>query len=557
MSKLQNIYFTLCMKHLIYISAVLILASCTSYKTSQTLKDVETYIAERPDSALAVLEAMDRNTLSTKGTRAHHALLHAMALDKNYIDVTDDSLALTAVCYYQRRGPKKNLARSMYYLGLSYFYDGQYDKSIIELSKAEPVAAAHDSLYLGFIKVLEADMHNINYNGIDELSCLEEALAIYSGIQATYYVNIAKRRLAEAYISNGRYYEAENLLEELLVSDSLNDVCFNNTMETYAFLMGTRPDSDYSKAVTYYEKTAEIEDGRYMSKQDYWVWAYALIQTGDLSKARQIIDRLSPIDTSGTAYYWQYEIAKSLGKTAEALALFEKFSEKNNEEVVQILKQSVSTVQRDFYQSQYEISEYQVRNRSLILLVVMISAAFIITLICFSAFRYIRRKEEEKERYIRYAEEVSRQLDDFRNGTYSDLQKKYISMHKAKYDTLRTLFEKYIQSEGRIDADKIIYKKVVSLINDLRREIENNRKFERHLDSDLNGILTHLKKEFPQLKQKYYTLFGFLALGFNTPVISHFMGFSETAIYTIKSRLKKLIEESDAEHKADFLEIIG
>ena len=128
------------MKHLLYILPVIILTSCTAIDVRRTLNDVETYIAERPDSALSVLESIDTTSLTTKGLRAHHALLHAMALDKNYIDVTDDSLALTAVNYFQKRGPKKNYARSLYYLALSYYYNEQYDKSIIELSKAEPVA---------------------------------------------------------------------------------------------------------------------------------------------------------------------------------------------------------------------------------------------------------------------------------------------------------------------------------------------------------------------------------------------------------------------------------
>ena len=91
------------MKHLLYILPVIILTSCTAIDVRRTLNDVETYIAERPDSALSVLESIDTTSLTTKGLRAHHALLHAMALDKNYIDVTDDSLALTAVNYFQKR----------------------------------------------------------------------------------------------------------------------------------------------------------------------------------------------------------------------------------------------------------------------------------------------------------------------------------------------------------------------------------------------------------------------------------------------------------------------
>ena len=188
------------MKRIFYILLVLILTGCTAIEVRKTLKDVETYIAERPDSALAVIESIDTTTLTTTGLRAHHALLHAMALDKNYIDVTDDSLALKAVNYYQKRGPRKNYARALYYLALSYYYDKQYDKSIIELAKAEPVAEKNDSLYWGFTKVLQASVYNKNYNEIAELEALVKALEIYSAINAKYYINVAKQGLVGAFI---------------------------------------------------------------------------------------------------------------------------------------------------------------------------------------------------------------------------------------------------------------------------------------------------------------------------------------------------------------------
>ena len=545
------------MRTLLLIFSVAILAACTPAKVDRTLKDVESYISERPDSALAVLESIDRSYLKSRRSEAHHALLHAMALDKNYIDVTDDSLASVAVRYYSKHGPKKYLARSLYYKGLSYFNNGQYDKSIIELSKAESEASISDSLYLGFIKVLQSNIYNINYSESTSINLLEEALSIYTSLHSEYYMFIAKHELAIAYTNIERYDDAEKLLKELISSDKLNTRILTKSLGDYAFLLAVRSNPNFKEAVEFYEKTATVEDGRYMSKQDYWVWAHALAETGDFDRSQQIVDMLSPIDTSGTAYYWQYEIAKIKGDKDKAFELFEEFSRKNNQEVVQILKQSISSVQRDYYQSQYEISDYKLRVRSLILYIVTLSSIIVIALIVFSVIRYRRRKDAEKEYYISYAEEVNRQLDEFKNGTYSALQKKYISMHKEKYETLQTLFEKFLQSDGRIDAEKLVYKKVVSLINELKEDIQNSSRFDKILDSELDGIMTNLKTEFPKLNQRYYMLFGYLALGFNYPIISHFMGCSENAVRIIKNRLKSTIKNSDAEHKSEFLEVIG
>ena len=86
---------------------VLFIGGCGRIHTRQQLLDIESYIMERPDSALAVLDTMDRALLVTDRLKAHHALLHAMALDKNYIDVTDDSIASVAVEYFSKKGPEK------------------------------------------------------------------------------------------------------------------------------------------------------------------------------------------------------------------------------------------------------------------------------------------------------------------------------------------------------------------------------------------------------------------------------------------------------------------
>ena len=493
----------------------------------------------------------------TKGLRAHHALLHAMALDKNYIDVTDDSLALKAVNHYQKRGPRKNYARSLYYLALSYFRNEQYEEAMNYLSMAEKVAKEHDSLYLGFVKVLQADAYDINYNNLEELICLEEALKIYTDIGAEYYIDVATLGLSNSYISNQKYSEAEKLLENLIKSDRLNDRIKIQAMRDYAFCMAIKPTPDFVNALTYYDNVSVVENGKYMTQHDYWVWAYALSRIGDYDRCQKIVNTMKQIDSSGTAYHFMYMIEKNRNNYIEALEYLEKFAEINNDEVIQILKQSISNIQRDFYQSQYEIAEIKASNRLLVIICIIAAVSLCAAIITISIIRYRKKKEQEKEQYIRYAEEVNRQLRDFKQDTYSSLQKKYISMYKTKYETLGTLFDQYVQSDGRVDSEHLVYRKVVSLIDELRTEIGSNDDFESMLNNDLDGIMIKLRSALPDLKKKDCKLFGYLALGFDATIISHFMDCTVNTIYIRKCRLKKAIEESDSEHKNLFLEIIA
>ena len=50
------------------------LASCSSRQTAAALNDVETYIQQRPDSALATIRAIDTTTLTSRSLRGESAV---------------------------------------------------------------------------------------------------------------------------------------------------------------------------------------------------------------------------------------------------------------------------------------------------------------------------------------------------------------------------------------------------------------------------------------------------------------------------------------------------
>ena len=106
------------MKHCIAtIILILCILSCNNSSHHwETLMQVESFIEERPDSALAVLEQINKAELSGKEEKAKHALLLSIALDKNYIDLTTDSIINIAIQYYKNTKQFENYFSSLYYL---------------------------------------------------------------------------------------------------------------------------------------------------------------------------------------------------------------------------------------------------------------------------------------------------------------------------------------------------------------------------------------------------------------------------------------------------------
>lgn len=86
------------------LSGLMLLPSCREVARHNQLKDLWTYIDSAPDSALQVLEAMPSEHFLLPRDRADYALLKSIALDKNYIDLTDDSLARIATKGYNSCG---------------------------------------------------------------------------------------------------------------------------------------------------------------------------------------------------------------------------------------------------------------------------------------------------------------------------------------------------------------------------------------------------------------------------------------------------------------------
>ena len=539
------------------IALILILVGCERRHTENLLMDVESYIMERPDSALSVLDTMNRALLVTDRLKAHHALLHAMALDKNYIDVTDDSIANVAVNYYSRKGPEKYKARSLYYLGLSYYYAKDYDNAIIEFSKAGKVAEKCDSLYWGFVNVLQAKTYAKTYNSIEELRCLEKACMIYASINEEYYVKVAKLYLSQSLSNNGRNAEALDILNKLLSDNNLDRRVRKSALITFAFIKATIENPDFDIVNKIYSELLSEGETSSMEYKDYWAYVYALSNCGRERESQGIVSQLLQVDTSTIAYYWQYLIEKYKKNYSSALSLLEKSVTSNNIEVNEVLKQSLAISQRDYYESQFQIAEYKAHNRKMTILFGVISSFFVLGLIYWVVSAYARRLREEKEYYLNYADEISRQLEASKHEDYPELKRKYIELYKSKFEIIGSLYEKYTLFDGKNNSEHAIYEKVSAMVEDFRNDYSNKEQFESILNENMDNIVSRFRTEVPKLKEIDYSIFCFMLIGFDPTTISHLLNTTMNVIYIRKSRMKKRIETSDPEHKVQFLEVLN
>ncbi len=77
-------------------------------------------------------------------------------------------------------------------------------------------------------------------------------------------------------------------------------------------------------------------------------------------------------------------------------------------------------------------------------------------------------------------------------------------------NSISHLTDQYYQSEGRTDFESLMFKKVTSLINEVKNDSKNRKAFEAMLDNDLDGIMTNIRNEMPKLKELDYSILSYL-----------------------------------------------
>ena len=124
-------------------AAVTVLVLCAVLSCSDDtavmaeLDRAEAVMEEYPDSALALLDTLDRGRLTTREARARHSLLYSQALDKNWIELTSDSVISPAVKYYKKHGSPDYRLKTQYYLGCIFRNAGDREEAMEHFVEAE------------------------------------------------------------------------------------------------------------------------------------------------------------------------------------------------------------------------------------------------------------------------------------------------------------------------------------------------------------------------------------------------------------------------------------
>ena len=332
-------------------AVMLLLASCTSSKTEAVLNDVETYIKERPDSALATIRAIDTMSLKTPRLRAHFALLHAMALDKNWIDTTDVNIVMPAVEYYDRHPSGIRRAKAWYYLGRIQENGDDIPGASISFLKAERYADPFDDItFKSLVYQAISNVYSKTYCNEEALRYTEMSyeLAVQDG--DTLGANASLYRMAQDLNNVGRYAESDSLYRILISEKQVYPGLRASLLSNYALGLITHADN-YEEAANIFDETL-VSYGS-LGQANYWgAYAYALAHTGRIAQADTIFKKLSQISRDRSSVfvysYWKSMADAYCGDFHIAYDSQKNALDLQTENFNRLLEQSAVKAQKDF-----------------------------------------------------------------------------------------------------------------------------------------------------------------------------------------------------------------
>lgn len=472
-------------KTFIYTLAIL-LASCADKADYGTLlKQSDSLMESRPDSALTLLDGIPTKELKTDADRAYYALLLTQARDKNYITQRDDSLIQSAMQYYNQYENTAMQARG-YYLWGGFYRDKNKQAEAIEkyLIAATFAEKANNKALLGRI-----------YNNAGHLyyfqKLYEEADSLYRKVEQ---IGIQLNDVSlhtEALLMQGKvkskqndYPQAEKkLLQAQTISKNFESNKLQANIARTLSLLYSRT-KDKAKALKYAKQNISFLKDTKHCYYAFFTLGEAYFQTNQYDSATYYLNKslnISDYGIKADAYMRLADIAKIQGETAISLKM-ELLHSAYRDSVEQNSQRSKILKAEHKVKEQIQHTHYEKAFNERILITIV---SFLICATMF--FLWFRRKHHIQER-----EQLARE-----NG----LRKSYVlqkELHAQKEAEIKALQDQIVQQHISEEQKQTLEIELINLHEQYTDSIKKIRKYSDVIQKIDNILTIYREKKVPK-----------------------------------------------------------
>ena len=276
-------------QYIAFILLALCMVACGQHsKHWETLTQVESFMEERPDSALIVLQGIDIEELASKEEKAKHALLLSMALDKNVIDRTDFEILHPAIDYYKNNGSPTEQMLTLFYQGQIHRINSQYAQALVCFCDAIKIGEDSKDIHTkARVYDAQGDVYKSLTKWVETIKSKLSAADCFSKLDNTdCYVNVLLD-VFYSYTQDGDFINAEKYLNEC--DDHIKDISSKTLSKYYSYYLNYLIATNKLNVI---ENTIQ----KYLSKVpennlDYISLAYAYMALGDINKVAESLSK--------------------------------------------------------------------------------------------------------------------------------------------------------------------------------------------------------------------------------------------------------------------------
>ena len=459
--------------------AAITIVSCYDARKSETyrlLEDVDSYIEARPDSALAVLEGIDKSELTSKELEAKYALLLSQALDKNYIDLQSDSIIAPAVRYYENHGTPDERLKMYYYSGRIKQNSGDYEGAMERFVKGESYGdECTDKALLGRLYAVKQYVYQETINYPSAIPNAQLAADAFLEAEDVHNYLLKINDLA--------------ILYQLTHDEAKHAECINIIKENWDILTDKHKSHYYTILLNPYSNAENPDEliSEYLSEvkdSSLIIWSglsNVYLRLNQPESVLQVLEYSLKYnqDEKDAAYYFaQASAYEQLGESDEALAAYKKYVEITDANDLEILKADTKFIE-ERHKKEIELldAEHSKERIMFISIIAILCAVIIIYLIRKQLqIRTAEKKqlEIEKKRYEQlYADAIAERDALTKMIEDSSVKDETKTVIRERLEVLNKVIISHITDTS--SANKKAFQELEALISDRDSFIESTR----------------------------------------------------------------------------------
>ena len=546
--------------------AAMVMAGCAgrekNREVDRDLNAAESLMESQPDSALRMLQRIDTPATLSGERRARHALLLSQAYNKNYIDLTDDSLISIAVDYYAQTNNAHYKMSALYYRACILMNRKEYGEALSLAFEVEKLAEKlGDEQFLARAKltVAQAYLHSFNLEGAE--TYFKQTLPIVKRLNNQTWLGVLYANLANLSLFSKDYPQA------LAYVDSINH-----------YTPGQYKAYDYAMfaniGLENFEKADSIFDN-YLAPNNPSVMAraYKLRSQSALGRGENHLDslqsllpmasRTDSVDIAGIAIH----ISFANGDFYNAWAYTTMVLHETSLVLSNMMNHSLYTIQLEREKQENLEKSNALHTRTLIAIFTAIIAGLLI-LAGLMAYLFIRNRHRQQISHFQndlltaqselaevknelQSEAENRKNEQLNHASEINRLNSQISNERTAAQELLLAKYSWIEEFGNDLIDYKISNKSSSSVQNLLDKLEtvNNKEFIPELigliNKYRNNLIERISKACPALTDKERNILALYCVHFSPRIIGFILQLEPRTIYNTKTTIKRKIREAN------------